>query len=364
MVSFTKCTEYKIEQVRAAVAQIFANHNMSKVIAKNTKVLLKPNLVMRAKPERCATTHPLLVQAVAEAVVALGGIVTIADSPGGLYNPALMQRFYDETGMTEAAKASGAALNLDCSASKKNGFDIITPIHKADVIINLPKLKTHVLALYSGAVKNLYGVIPGTTKGFIHARKTDAISFCNLLLDLCETVKPTFNIMDAVIGMEGDGPTGGSPRKFGAIIASESAYELDFAACESIGLKYKEVPTLFLAHTRKLCANNVDDLKIIGDYKSYKVDFVKPRSDHWINKNFLTKFFPTMPFIDHNKCVRCKICLNNCPAKTIASVNGKIEINHSNCIKCFCCHEMCPPTAITLKRKLMLKQNKKSTEVR
>ncbi len=363
-----RCETYDYAAVKRAVEQsiadIWGSDGVGKLLKPNAKVLIKPNLLKRAAPEAATTTHPTLVRAVAELFVAAGAKVTIADSPGGLYSAAVLQKLYEETGMAEAAKLSGAVLNTNPGHSKVEyrqhnrtaTFDIINPVLEADLIVDIAKLKTHAFATYTGAVKNMFGCVPGLTKGQYHMRKPDSTEFANMLIDLCCCVPPAITIIDGIIGMEGDGPAAGQPRAVNAIITSDSPYEADLVACRIIGLSAIDVPTLYLAHSRGLCADNCYKLELTGGSDSHidtfiVRDFKKPKQDHWMSRNIITKNLTVMPAVNRRKCTGCKQCVTACPADVISKHGNKIEFDYAKCIRCFCCHELCPEKAIELKRR-------------
>ena len=177
---------------------------IDRLLSKGKKVVIKPNLVMRKSPDYAATTHPTLVQAVCEIFVSAGADVVIAESSGGLYNPAVMGANYKGCKIAEAAQNSGAKLHTDYGETTVfrsenkicKSFSIINPIANADLIVNLCKLKTHTIATLSGAVKNMFGVIPGIQKVELHSRYPEIEDFCDMLVDLNQTVTCGLCIMD------------------------------------------------------------------------------------------------------------------------------------------------------------------------
>jgi uncharacterized protein (DUF362 family) len=240
-VSIERCKGYEVSRVKNAIKKCLEPlGGLSSFINPGDRVLLKVNLLMKRKPERVTTTHPAMAQAIAELVIEAGGRPMIGDSPGGynFYNKKVLESIYDVCGMKEAAEKSGATLNYNTDmldVSNPNGKIIksikaIRPVIEADKIISIPKIKTHMMTVYSGAVKNLFGIIPGSYKPEYHLRFDDAEDFADLLLDICSFAKPTLTVMDAVIGMEGYGPTNGSPKKVGLVISSTDPYSLDAVA--------------------------------------------------------------------------------------------------------------------------------------
>lgn len=367
-VSIIKCNRYSDcgEYVRKAVDMI---GGMERFIKKGDKVVIKPNLVSRKKPDEAATTHPDFLKAVIMLAEEAGGIVTVAESPGGPYNAAALKSVYSGCEADKAVLGTNAKLNYDTSfteVSFPNGETIknaaiINPILEADVIISLPKLKTHAMTSYTGAVKNLFGVIPGTHKAELHFRLNEREAFCSMLIDLCERVKPSLSIMDGIWGMEGDGPTAGQNRHAGLILASENPYALDLTACRIIDYAPEEVSTVRQSLERGLTSK---DPEILGEKLEDVMikDFVKPESHFNLLKLIslpaslnarLTNALASRPDINYSQCVGCGECARCCPPKAIDMKNGRPKINSDKCIKCFCCQELCPKKAVKIKRPLL-----------
>lgn len=370
-VSIVKCERYS--EVQSAVENaVTLIGGIEKFVKKGSKVVIKPNLVSKKKPEEAVTTNPDFLHAVIVMVEKAGGIVTIAESPGGPYNTAALKGIYNICGVNKAVEGTNAALNFNTEFTDVHYPDgktvknipIINPILEADVIISLPKLKTHAMTSYTGAVKNLFGTIPGTYKAELHFRLNERKSFCSMLVDLHECVKPTISIMDAVWGMEGNGPTAGQNRHIGLVMASENAHALDMAACRLIDYTPDEVDTVREAVERGLVAKNADGLEIVGESLEPLVikDFVKPESHFNLLKLIslpaslnakLTNALASKPKMDYNICVACGECARCCPPKAIDMSSGKPVIDEKKCIKCFCCQELCPKKAVMIKRPLL-----------
>ncbi|SHI93078.1 Uncharacterized conserved protein, DUF362 family [Dethiosulfatibacter aminovorans DSM 17477] len=373
IVSLVKCEEYDYDRIRGALLRTFDNiGGIDRFVQPGDRILLKTNLLMKKTPEEATTTNPVFVQALADILMSKDAIVVIGDSPGGPFMEGRMKNIYKSTGMEEAAKRSGASLNFNL-ASYYTEFDnavllnkvILTDmINDVDKIINLPKLKTHGFAVYTGAVKNLFGLIPGTIKAEYHVNMPDVNNFCNALIDICEHVKPVLHIMDGIVGMEGAGPSGGRPRKIGAILASENPYDLDKTACEIIGLKVQDVPTLRKAAERGLSSDSMEDVEIAGDRIEDVLvpDFEKAPAISGSLRNiplpvikFLAKRLKSRPVFNFDICVGCGDCAANCPPKVIEMTEGKPVVDYVGCISCFCCQELCPVKAIEIKKPLLSK---------
>jgi ferredoxin len=164
--------------------------------------------------------------------------------------------------------------------------------------------------------------------------------------------------------MEGNGPTQGTPRKIGAILASTSPHKLDLAASKLIGLSAQEIPTLIAARERGLIPDGVDNLNICGDLDSlvisdYKNIAVKSSllfdSKSKLFGKIAKRALEAKPYVVKKECRGCKKCKEICPAQAITMVDGKPEIDRKKCIKCFCCQEFCPFGAMKVHRTLLAK---------
>lgn len=372
-VCVTACDRYDIDRLDGIIEEQCEALGLSDYITEGCSVVIKPNLVIRRKPEEATTTHPEVVAAVIRAVKRRGaGRVTIAESSGGLYNKAAMTAIYQTCGITEVCEREGAELNTTdfTSVSLTNPdavichqFGVITPIVDADVFINIAKLKTHCMTGLSGAVKNLFGTMPGLSKPEMHCQYPDKSEFQQMLVDLCTLVRPQLSFIDAIECMEGDGPSGGSPSFMGAVIGGRNPFAMDIVACALINMNPDKVYMLRHGMDRGLSPENLSQVELIGSIDGLVVkDFRHPRSKDTDFLDFLPKFLRPLgrkceaflaprPAIDRKKCIGCGKCAESCPQHTIAIANKKAEIDYSKCIKCYCCHEMCPIKAIDVKRK-------------
>lgn len=375
-ISVLKTPSYDKEIIGAAVRRHFILHGMENKIAAGSKVLIKPNLLLKRRPEEFTTTHPAVVEAVIEVLKSYGVTdITLADSPGGLYTKSQLVSIYRATGMEDVAQRQGIRLNLDtgygeikCEQSKVcSRFSIIDPVRQADYIIDVGKLKTHGMTGLSGGVKNLFGCIPGLMKPELHCQFPEKERFGHMLVDLCQCIKPAFILMDGVEAMEGDGPSGGEKREVGLTFAAENPYALDLCLCHLIDMEEDMVPTIVAARERGLCGSYGQDMEIIGDFNEITPisDYRKPKGASVDFTSHVPKIFRGMvawlektaapkPVIRSADCVGCGKCAESCPQHTITIRKKKAAIDYSKCIKCFCCHEMCPVKAIDVKRSVIL----------
>lgn len=341
---------------------------MAAFVKPGQRVLLKVNLLMKKRPDEAVTTHPSVVEAVVRLVQEAGGLPIIGDSPGGPYTVSALQSIYARSGLKEVAERTGAELNLDVGqdvVSHPEGklaksLTITKSVLDADVVIPLSKLKTHGMMTYTGAVKILFGVIPGLLKAEYHLKMSSVSNFADLLVDIATWVRPTLSIMDGIVGMEGDGPSAGKPRSIGALLISENPYALDVAATHLIGLKPEKVPTIMAARERGL-VSRIEEVELCGDARSlWRIqDFVVPKtvSVNFIDmvplpqsvKSFLLNRVRPRPVFLHEKCVGCSDCVKNCPPKALVlNAKNRPQIDLEACIRCFCCHELCPHQAVEI----------------
>lgn len=368
-VALVKCDDYNPERVDKALERALGLvGGMADLIKPGMRVLVKCNMVMRKSPDAAATTHPEVARAVCAAVRALGATPIIGDSPGGPLSATLLKSYYSGTGLAEAAQRSGAELSLDTAQGFRacpegvelKRMDITNMANSADAVISCSKLKTHGMTLMTGCVKNLFGCVPGTTKVEYHARFNQLNRFSNMLVDIERCVRPVISVLDAVDGMEGEGPSGGTPRHIGALLVSRDAHALDSVGARLIGLEPKDVCTLARAMERGLL--DLNKVEVVGDSVGDIAvrDYVYPHAARDIKLysttpiigRFINAVTMPHPAYDKSKCVKCGICARSCPAKAI-ELAPYPKADLSKCIRCFCCQELCPQHAVEVKKSIM-----------
>lgn len=367
-VSLIACSSYDQMKVDDAISQLLSQYGGAVNLAGGKKVLIKPNLLMARAPDDVTTTHPAIVSALVRAFMAAGCKVTIADSCGGPYNVSVLKRLYRITGMEAVAEKTGAELNFDIASQemeyqggKRIGkIPVIAPVHDAEFVVSVAKMKTHGLTRYTGAVKNLFGVVPGLTKPLFHSKFPDMTAFCEMIVDLCELVSPGFSVLDGIVGMQGKGPSGGLPKHAGVILGGCNPHAVDLAALRVMGFDPQSVPTVADAISRGFIPQNAKELIYQGDDPSkFELHFNPPPGKtpgtfvRWMPKRFqkpLERWFVPYPYIMINKCVGCGDCARTCPMHTIDICEKKAKIHYDKCVKCYCCHELCPVRAIEFKR--------------
>ncbi len=362
--------EYNEELINTAISKALAALETEKDLRPGMKVVIKPNLVMAKSPSFPATTHPLVIKAVAGWLREHGITdITLAESSGGLYTAEYMKNIYHVCGMRQLEPE--VKLNMDFSARtvncpdgfKNHSFHIITPICEADYIINICKLKTHSMTGYSGGIKNLFGVIPGLEKPQMHYRWPDIEDFSRMLLEIAQTVKPDLTIIDAIDAMEGNGPTGGSSHPLHMLLASRDVYTQDYFAAGLMGLDPMDIVMIRQAVETGLAAP--DDITLLGDPvptdltpfqvpDTKRLDFTSALPG-FLRKPFTKiagKLLKSYPQLNRELCVGCGKCAESCPAHIINIKDGKAHFQKKGCISCFCCQEMCPMKAISVKKAL------------
>ncbi len=375
-VSIVPCSGYEDERVEAALRAVLEPVGGLDFVLPGMTVGIKVNLVMAMKPEAAATVHPSVVCALVRLLREKGAEAVIGDSPGGIYSAPYLKVVYDVCGMRKA-EAFGARLNDDFSTSEisfpeavqAKQFPYTAWLGKVDAIIDLCKLKTHGMMGLTCAVKNFFGTIPGTQKPEFHYRYPRATDFADMLVDLYEYSKPRLCICDAVIGMEGNGPTQGTPRRIGCLLAGRNGHALDAVAAGLIGLNIQDVPTLRTAVERELLPNDPAQINVFGEPSRYAVpDFktVQAQSSVFFQvfgdgipgkiADFLAaRLLTPFPKLDPSVCVGCGKCAAICPAKAITMKKREPHIDRRSCIHCFCCQEFCPKGAMRVGRHRLMK---------
>ena len=366
-VSVVRCGDYDGERVESALRDALDPIRGLDFVQPGMTVGIKVNLVSAMKPESAATVHPAVVCALVRLLRERGAEVVLGDSPGGIYSAPYLKVVYDVCGMRKA-ESFGARLNNDFStvevsfpeAAQAKTFPYTAWLGKVDAIIDLCKLKTHAMMGMTCAVKNFFGSIPGARKPEFHYSYPRAEDFANVLVDLYEYSKPRLCICDAVIDMEGNGPTMGTPREIGCLLASRNGHMLDAVAAELIGLKPQDIPTLRAAAERGLLPDNPEEISIFGDLSKFVISdfktipaqqnvFYKVLGGGFFGKIadfFVARVITPFPKLEASACIGCGKCAQICPAKAITMKKGKPQINRSVCIHCFCCQEFCPKGAM------------------
>lgn len=366
-VAIVRCADYGEETCERALREVLVPFGGLDWVRPGMRVVIKANLVSAMKPEKAATTHPALLAALTRMLRERGANVVIGDSPGGTFAAPHLNAVYRVCGLSEA-EAAGAELNRDFSQKEADLPEAHTAKHitytgyldGADAIISFCKLKSHGMLSLSAATKNLFGAIPGIIKPEYHYRYPDPMDFADMLIDLNEFFLPKLYLVDAVQTMEGNGPTAGTPKYMGALLAGTNPHKIDLLCAKLIGLEAKNVPTLRAAQERGLTPASAEELEISGDAEEFVCkDFVTVQkgtgTDFGAQKGKLLgaaakTVLRARPKLKRSRCVGCGVCRDTCPAHAIVIEKGKAKIDRRACIRCFCCQEFCPKGAMRVHR--------------
>lgn len=328
------------------------------LIRQGSRVVIKPNLLAPSPPDKAIVTHPLVVKAVAEYAIQKGGHVRISDSQA----MGSFERVLNESGLRDALKE----LHVEFREFKEYvGIDIGEPFRKieiakdameADVLINLPKLKTHTQMLMTLGVKNLFGCIVGLRKPEWHFRTgVNRELFASLLMKIHNAVRPAVTILDGVLAMEGEGPgKSGTPRELGIIAGSDNATALDITICKMLGLEPYSVLTNKAARDMGHIPGDIEilgEVPVISDFKF--PDIVPLVFGPRILHGFMRRHLVQRPLPNPSSCRLCGECWRYCPAKAISRDASRIQIDYEKCIRCYCCIEVCPHAALRTKEPLL-----------
>lgn len=361
-VSIVRCENYEHKRVKSAISQsLELIGGLKKIVKPGDNVLLKVNVIAGFPPERAATTHPAVVGAMVEIVREAGGVPCVGDSSGAYGYTA---RSFEICGIKKATEdAGGKLINFESTGTypvKVDGrvlttINVAKPAVDCDVLVSLPKMKTHMLTKYTGAVKNFYGVIPGSGKAAIHSLAPTEESFSHAVVDIYSALKPGLAVMDGIVGMEGEGATNGTPIESKVIISSQDCVALDAVTSEVMGFSHKDILTTRFANERGLGVGEVGRIEIAGEnINDVRLDFKKSRHLPYKLPAFLMKFMfknvenLSKVEISEDDCKKCRICFSSCPASAI-TLEPRPYIDQAKCIKCYCCHELCRNGAVKLK---------------
>lgn len=373
-VYWTSCSKYDEQLIENSYQELLINNNLLDFVTPGLKVGIKLNLVSHMHPDKAATTHPLLVKRLCEILISKGAIVTIGDSPGGLFTEGVLKTVYKETGMTVCLE-TGAILNFNVGTKviKTDGkvvknLDSSNWLDEQDVLINYSKLKSHGMMALSASVKNMFGTVPGILKPEYHYRYPNHEDFANMLIDINEHYKCKLNIIDAVVGMDGNGPTQGNPKLIGAILASTNPYALDVVAANIIKLPIDNVFTITESIKRGLTTdfegvilNKPIDEIIVEDFNNIlpgkNMEFTEKFKGPFgkIITPLISKILTVKPKVKKKECIGCKKCSNICPVQAIEMINKVPKIDRDKCIRCFCCQEFCPVGAMKVHKNKIVK---------
>jgi len=367
-VSIVRAYDYDYAEIYAAMEKaIELLGGLAKIVPPGSKVFVKINHLSPPSPaEKGIVTHPVFVEVVLDLLKKLSADITVGDDiQSGTEDG------FQVSGFRQMCQRAGVRLtNL-----REIGF-VETVCHghflekvylskislDADVIINLPKLKTHSLCVFTGGVKNMYGTIPIGLRRKFHADYIRSDDFSQVLTDIFSAVRPQLTIMDGIIAMEGEGPAAGNLRRLGVILASQDTVAVDAVVAKIIGLNPMDIHTTRYSDERGLGIGKLQNIEVIGeriddvtvpDFKlpSSAVDTLSRRVPRGLPR-FILRQFSVKPSVIEHRCSGCSECKKICPVGAISVSGGTAKIDYGICIQCMCCHEVCRFDAIVPKRSI------------
>jgi uncharacterized protein (DUF362 family)/ferredoxin len=360
-VAVMQCGTYGIEEVTKKLneaAELLGGWD--KWLKSGMNVLLKVNLIAPVPPESAAVTHCEFVRAVARIVKQHGCNVWIGDSAGGtIRGKSQTERSFSVSGLESVAREEGALIKnfdkegvVEAAGLKGEKMYLAKPPFDADLIINMPKLKTHMSAVYTGAIKNLFGCVPGQKKAEYHKAAVGQKQFGAVICGINKAVVPGLNIMDGILAMDRQGPVTGRAYQANKILMSEDALALDAVAVSMIGMRIENIPFYSSAIEESIGEWDLSDIEVRGDYAAPPrlVGFTVPRalmqSGGGGAMKFIVDLMKTRPQVDIKACRGCNVCVSSCPVQAIDRDTKKID--YGTCIECMCCHELCVHKAVKL----------------
>jgi uncharacterized protein (DUF362 family)/Pyruvate/2-oxoacid:ferredoxin oxidoreductase delta subunit len=347
---------YDDDTIRSGVFEMLASEEAPRVTA-GTRVLIKPNFLTPATPDKALTTHPTIVRAAAEFVLNKGASVQISDSPAmGNFTRLLRKGGYQEMlkDLDVTFKPFEKSVLTDVG-EPFGAIDVAKDVMDAEVVINLAKLKTHTQMTLTLGVKNLFGCIVGLKKPEWHMRMgVDRQMFARLIVSIYEAVKPAYTILDGILAMQGQGPGhSGNPRELGLLMGGKNAHAVDHVACLNVGLDPEALETLHTARQIGAYDGRVHvngDLRILDDFQFPELGSLSIGPPYL--GRLMRRFVIQQPAVDNKACKVCGDCWKYCPAKAISYTDRGISFDTEACIRCYCCLEVCPHAAIRAKKPL------------
>jgi len=347
--------EATYDRLREAVDRAF---DLFPVPIQSRSVLIKPNALRASNAEQGIVTHPAVVRAVVDKVEALGASrIVVGDNPG-MMSYGANEKTFRQSGLMEASQGHYQNIGSDAVEMVFNPkfagrVSVSRAVTEADVLISVPKFKTHGLTVLTGAVKNSYGLLPGAIKANLHSKSGTALRFHEMLIDVFKLRVPDLVIMDAVVGMEGNGPASTELRDIGRILASNNAVALDAVVSRMMGFDPAGLPFLQTARAQGLGAYDDRDIEVVGALTPVPNFKLPPSAGSSWERSTDGTFFQARtqlrPKADPALCTGCGVCIDQCPASALSMGDeGTPVVDAEACLACFCCQEMCPETAMKL----------------
>jgi uncharacterized protein (DUF362 family)/ferredoxin len=379
-VGLFRCNNYDVDQILHVFRKAVALIGFDTTALRGKTVLLKPNMLGAYPPEMGITTPPAFLEAAIILFKGFGCTVWVGDSPNGIFP---LDCVWERTGIREVCRRQGAIEKIFEREGSvvSDGILIAKTVFEADIIVNLPKFKTHGLTVLTAATKNLYGCVPGLQKTMYHRDAIDRAQFSKLVVRIAEIAKPALNLVDGIVAMEGTGPSAGRLIKMNTVISGTNHHAVDSICADLIGVDPLDIDTIAAAQSLGVW-QSANKITIVGeDIETCRppsfelpVTFTKGMRDWWISKFVINRIWGNIsikPRINKKRCKRCGLCVKACPVEAISSSSRleaaelgcdnipkdykKIDPPHvinEKCVMCYCCHEICPYKAINLNESL------------
>jgi uncharacterized protein (DUF362 family)/ferredoxin len=360
-VAAVRCSGYEQDRLQAALQQsVDLLGGLDSFLKPGERLMLKVNCLNDAAPERAVTTHPSFLRAVIRLAKTRTHRIVVADSPGYMtFLGACSKNGYAEVASQEGVEL--AELVADDTWNYPQGvlykkFPSSSLLRQVDRIWNLPKLKTHALMTLTLAVKNMFGLIPGTLKMGYHLRAgTDKVLFAQILVDIFRARPPDLNLVDGIVGMEGNGPSAGTPRLLGLVVAGADGFSTDAAIARLLGVPLSRVPVLVTYQALQKGVPLEMEIRGVSLTETVVPHFRLPTVGRGgvpsLAYRLGKRWMLPRPVFRRRRCDGCKVCVDVCPAHCLDYKEGwGIRFREPDCIRCFCCQEMCPSRAIDVKK--------------
>jgi len=343
------------ENVSHAVDKVF---NLFPLNMKGKKILIKPNVLRSSLPQEGIATHPTVLRAVVEKVESQNpASIIVGDNPG-LFSYGANEDAFQKSGLMEAAKGYYVNIGNDSKIVDFNpafvpAISVSKAVLDADIIISLPKFKTHGLTVITGCIKNSYGFLPGAQKAMLHKVSGNAERFHEMLIDVFRLRIPDLFIVDAVVGMEGNGPASLDLREIGLILASDNGVALDAVIATMMGCDPARLRFLQKAREAGLGDYDLSSIDLIGALRRIPDFKLPPLGGEVVLHNagiqdLIQQRMTMRPKADPERCTGCGTCVDQCPVSALSMEEHIPVVDSDACISCFCCQEICPEKAITL----------------
>ena len=361
VIAIERCVSYRSPEIGPAVERALSGALGDDVgLLRGRRVLVKPNLLSAREPERGVTTHPAVVGGVIDFLRDRGADVAVGDSPAGALRG--VRRVYENTGMLGLCESKLVPLiNFEASGCVMRsvdgrGYPIAKALLDFDLVVSIPKLKTHILTLMTAAIKNVFGCVPGFQKSSLHLAHPRPGAMSRVLVDVFSLIRPWVTLVDAVKAMEGDGPSSGSLRDLNFIAAARDCVALDACLSRIVGIDPEKVPTIREAVRRGLGTASADsmvfpalrpedvavrDFKVPGNWKFRLIPGAAA--------SLLRRLVWVRPVVDRDACTGCGDCVRVCPAGAMKLEAGRASVDPDRCVSCLCCHEACPHFAVGMR---------------